>query len=105
VATGGAAFAADAAGLSGHHFLTNDQRAHLTSATIGLGAIGAAAGGAGLATAPPSAADIAEDVTATAADQTKIAPEDPRVWGDGQGISPAKRYALEEEGNPSADTP
>jgi RHS repeat-associated protein len=86
-------FADDAAGMSGHHFLTNDQRAKLTTATLGLGAIGTATGLGGGAAVAAEAAEDAEDIEVVE-DVTKrnaIDPDDPRWvrdWPEGHTFPP-----------------
>jgi RHS repeat-associated protein len=113
-ATTSTLFADDAAGLSGHHFLSNDQRAQLTSATLGLGAIGAAAGVGGLGLAPAGASEVSEAVTEGAAEQTGIGPQDTDltsagaskrnavVAGEEPDLSSMKRWAIEPDEPPLA---
>ena len=92
MATSATLVADDAEGLLGHHFLTNDQRNQLSTATLALGGI---------------AATVADDAAQTEAGQPRVGPEDARrnalVEGEQPDVSFSaanKRHAVVEGEEP-----
>ena len=99
VATSATLIADDAEGLQGHHFLTNDQRNQLSTATLALGGIAAGAGLGGGAAAGADATTVADDAAQTEAAQTRVGPEDVRRNAIVEGEEPDVTFSATNKRN------